>query len=39
MVSESPVPSVGNILFDDVTHRNFSAGSGELLRTTTAYNT
>lgn len=39
MVSEFPVPSLGNILFDGVTHSNFSAGSGEHLLTTTSYNT
>lgn len=39
MVSEFLVPSVGNILFDDVTHCNLSVGSRGLLLTTTAYNT
>uniref|UniRef100_A0A3Q0QRN9 ADAM metallopeptidase domain 12 n=1 Tax=Amphilophus citrinellus TaxID=61819 RepID=A0A3Q0QRN9_AMPCI len=40
MVSEFPVSSVGNILFDDVTYCNFAtAVSGELLLTTQACNT
>lgn len=39
MVSEFSVPSVGNILFDDIPHCNFSAGPWELLLTATASNT
>lgn len=40
MVSEFPVSSVGNILFDDVTYCNFAtAVSGELLLATQACNT
>lgn len=38
MVSEFLVPSVGNILFDDVTHCNLSFRTRGLLLTT-AYNT
>lgn len=38
MVSKFPVPSVGNILFDDVTCCNFSVRSGELLLTSSASN-
>lgn len=39
MVSESLVPSVGNILFDGVAHCDFSAELGRLLLTATAFYT
>lgn len=39
MVSGSLVPSVGNILFDGVAHCDFSAESGRLLLTATAFYT
>lgn len=39
MVSESLVPSVGNILFDGVAHCDFSAESGRLLLAAAAFYT